>query len=222
MSASYHCDPLPNTSSLAQEEETLCGRILAVARHHARLFGIPTDDLEDCAMDFLERMLRAKHITAYLTIHQSHREAWLHRCAINHASNYRRSLSRRRSHEVPWPTTCDVDEAFSLTEFIDDSPGPEVRVLTREFWQRADSVVGGLRPDHKRCFVRHYLFLEPVREIAARDQKSQAAVSKTLQRARKRLRVVAERMGITEGDMRTYLVCVPRAAPKGAEVGGHA
>src|SRR5437016_2091098 len=116
----------PSPSSATTEDATIWDRVLAVARHHARRFGISADDVEDCAMDFVERMLDKDRRATYLTLPLDHRDAWLHRCAMNHACNFSRGLSRRRHREVPWPAACEVDqdEAFLPRELVDDSPGP--------------------------------------------------------------------------------------------------
>ena len=63
-----------------------------------------------------------------------------------------------------------------------------------------------LPPIMSELLVRHHLHGECVRDLAASCDRTPAAVELILFRARRRMRVHLERMGLTEAELRAYVI----------------
>src|SRR5258708_2651403 len=74
-------------------------KLTRVGRYHAVREGVPRAEVDDCEVTFVERMLLQGLARAH---HQGSacREAWLQKCAQNHARNYRRHITRRERRHV--------------------------------------------------------------------------------------------------------------------------
>lgn len=76
-------------------------RLFSLAQHEATLAGLSECDGQDCAQAFVCRILDKPHRLQCS-------EAWLRRCALNYALNWRRSMQRRQRRETSWPPASDA------------------------------------------------------------------------------------------------------------------
>jgi hypothetical protein len=73
-----------------------------------------------------------------------------------------------------------------------------------EFWKRLAPALAGLTPMQQRLLVG-YLHGEPVSALAGATGRTPHACSQALQRVWIRLRGAAERSGLTQRELRSYL-----------------
>jgi len=180
--------------------------LLKLARSVARRRGLTHEDAEDCAAEFAERMLARPECAAHVGPDGHCFPAWLHRCAENHATDFCRAKLRLAMREQAWPETAPHDGPPLARDRADDAPTPEAQLLRKEFWQRLTAALGRLPPLMRELLVRHHLHGECVRELADSCGRSPESVELILFRARRRMRVTLERMGLTEAEMGTYIV----------------
>jgi RNA polymerase sigma factor (sigma-70 family) len=186
--------------------EDLWWFLLRLGLAHARRRGLTREDAEDCAMEFVARMLREKgrplpaDRTGYCFA------AWLNRCARNFAEDFCRRKERLVQHETAWPESQRSDETSVTWECTGDAPSPEHGALQGEFWSRVMAAIERLPPVMRELLVRHHLHGECIRELATAFSRKPCAIEQTLFRARRRLRVLLEGMGLTEPELRAYIV----------------
>lgn len=73
-------------------------------------------------------------------------------------------------------------------EFISSPDSPEREAESREFVSALDGFLGRLKQKPRRVFVQRYWYLLPVKEIAADNSMSEAAVKMMLSRTRAELK----------------------------------
>lgn len=183
-------------------EPELLDDALRLAQRCSRRAGLNAEDAEDCAAQFVERMLTASPPT-------SNAGAWLRRCARNHIVDYMRARGRRLTHECRWPETISGSGQSVASDFPDGAPGADANLLRDEFWRCLMAALAQLDPVPQQIFLRHHLNGDSVDDLAAAFDRTPHAVDQTLLRARKRLRTVLERQGLTEAELLQYLAVAP-------------
>ena len=184
---------------------------LRVSRYHAAQMGMTSDDIEDCAMEFAEHMLFNQERRGKELPSAECSSAWLHRCARNHAIDYRRSLLRRCSRQVSWSGSDGSDVVGDLP---DTAAGPDDVVLYREFWEIVQSGFEQIGDTAQDLFVQRYVHNRRLRDLAICADRSEQAIEQALRRIRRRIRVLLERQGVLEANLRAYLVaCTATGGP---------
>ena len=182
-------------------EPKLLDNAFGLAPRYGQRAGLTAEDTEDCAAQFAERMLTASPP-------DSHVEAWLRRCARNHVVDCVRALRRRQAHVCPWPQARDGDDSAEL-DCAGNEPGTDAGLMQDECWWHLMRALAKLEPIPQQIFLRHHLNGEPVQDLAVAFDRIPHAVEQTLLRARKHLRAALERQGLTESELRQYLVVTP-------------
>jgi DNA-directed RNA polymerase specialized sigma24 family protein len=168
------------------------------------------DDAEDCALEFVERMLLRQDWRVLGPIKANTGrgalpeepvvEAWLLRCAANFAHNFRRRGWRIAARELPWPERENSDGARSPWEGPADPNTPELLLLRTELERQVQASVGRLTSMQQDLFERHVLREESLQEIAQALGRSPHALSQALLTLRRRLRGLLERQGVDEAE----------------------
>jgi len=175
--------------------------ILQLVYRQARGLGLSREDAQDCAQEFLLRLL--SHPSA-------HRESpsWLHRCIHNFACNYLRGIVRRRATEQRAADSGHVRGA--RTGLVPSAqPGPRTIVMQKDFTTQIRSLLTQFTADQQDLFVRYHLRNQDLSRLAARQGRSLHALQQSLYSMHKRLaRLLIER-GWSENDARQLFV--PRA-----------
>lgn len=181
---------------MAGESAAANRQLYLVAYSQARHRGLGREDAQDCAMEFVQRLVKLSPRPAGLDS-----PAWVMRCAQNHAISFARSLQRRRKHEQAAAPTPPV---------ATPGPGPKTLALRRELWQQLFAVLKQLTPLQRELFVRYHIRQQSIAHIAARCNKSPHAVAEGLSHARQRLAVLLRDAGWTEADARALFQSAPR------------
>ena len=187
-------------------------RALIVARRCARREGLSPDDADDCATEFVVRMLHRYEPKQLLTARTLTSAAWLYRCARNHAIDFRRARARLEQHEscALCALCTDVRTAVPAGGAA-CAPEPDRQFLRSDCLCRMTDAINQLSHVQRQLFLRHHLGGEPILNLAADFQRSPHAVEQTLHRARHRLRLLLEKQGWSE---RELLACLaPHRAP---------
>ena len=200
------------------ECDAICQHVIQVVSVRARRWGLSGEASEDCALEFVERMLlhddwrplhpaQASASSGSESGSRQYRvsEAWLRRCADNFVHNVRRRWERISRNEQPWPQWSALESIEAPGELPSQSESPEQALLRGEFEQRLYASVRQLTPAQQELFERHFLGDETVADLAATTGRSAHAVSQALLTIRKRLRGLLERQGIDELAAREYL-----------------
>lgn len=216
--AGSHPSRAPGTQFWREEhaQTAMCRRVLHVAENQAYRQGLRGEAAEDCALEFLERMLltddwRALHppereqTARPQTPQEPSSEAWLRRCAGNFARNARRRDVRLSRRERVWPEWRDDEGEGPSWEPAAPQESPEARLLRGELARRIETAVRHLTPAQRELFERILVDGEPVGEVAASLGRTPHAVSQSLLTLRQRLRAQLERQGLDERDVREYL-----------------
>jgi len=188
------------------DTEAQAWQLFSVARQQALRFKINRDDADDCAMEFVVRLLGDQHPVFA--------DSWLRRCAVNHAKNYRRAQLRRQAKHLPWPDLVwskGNSETGVPGEFAATGPGPDECLLCGEFWSRLRILLSCLQPLPRQLFLRHHLGGESYPELGAATGKTPDAVRMIVSRAEACLLRVLSRQGTTEAHLKEYLF--PRIGP---------
>lgn len=183
-------------------EPKLLGDALVLVRRYGRRAGLDVEDAEDCAAQFVERMLM-------ISPPASGAGMWLRRCARNHAIDCVRAQKRRLTHECCWPETVSDGGQPSAWDYPDGRRDVDADLMRDEFWQRLLVALAQLDLVPQQIFLRYHLDGDSVVRLAAAFNRTPHAVEQTLLRARKRLRAVLERQGLTEAELLQFLAEAP-------------
>jgi RNA polymerase sigma factor (sigma-70 family) len=197
--------PIDQEDEDALESDSFAHLLLRVARFHAGRRGLTADEAEDCAVAFVERMLRKAGQAVPRELPGHCFAAWLHRCAANFATSYCRARAPLGQNECPWPETLDANGSRQPWDCADNALTPEASLLREEFWRRMTAALEQLSPAMRELLVRHHLHDECIQEIAVSSGRTPHAVEQTLVRARRRQRAILERMGLSEPELRVYI-----------------
>lgn len=193
----------------------------------ALALGLTNDDAEDCAMEFVLQVLIVGGERLMWPPNQEHVEeggynqAWLRRCALNHARDWHRRLRRGQTHEQGWPDAGAVGGDLTLSgaltdaatwESPDPSPGAESILLQAECRQQLLTGLACLGAEARDLLVRHHMAGEAVQDLATGSGRTIGATDQALWRARGRLKAILERQGVAAEDLLAGL-----AAPEQSE-----
>jgi RNA polymerase sigma factor (sigma-70 family) len=179
-----------------QDLHSILPKMFRLGRFHAVREGVPLSELEDCETTFVERMLLiAEEPEFYMS--SVLREAWLHRCARNHARNFRRHIFRRDRQCV---SISALHEQVAREKEASEKQSPEFLLLRNHTQSTLDTAFGGLIPEMQRVLLSHYMLGLTASEIARRSGKSTHAVEQALYRARRLMRGQLAQQGVSASD----------------------
>lgn len=189
-------------TSIKKEQIEIILLLGRTGRRHALREGVPSGEVEDCEITFVEKML-LQHEGEVRTKIAGNQWAWLHLCARNHARNFLRDVRRRDLRGLLLEIEeIDGDWINALQAEAKMAPDPEATLLRTELWAVIARSIDALIPSVQDMFLRHYLMGESIRSLAERTGRTPHAVEQALYRARKGLQSSLLRLGLTEGEIR--------------------
>lgn len=164
----------------------------AIAFFQATRLGLLREDAQDCAMDFVARLLGSGNTLPACST------AWLNRCARNHASNYARNVGRRQQKEKSWTERYGEDGDRLAQAHASATPGPKTLTMRKEFWRQVAAALTHLTPAQRDLFVRYHLRNESLQNLSLRYHRTPHALEESLSNIRKRLAVLLSSQGWTD------------------------
>jgi RNA polymerase sigma factor (sigma-70 family) len=158
---------------------------LVIGRQHACILGLANDDREDCAMEFVHKMLI---YTPPPLATPEEVDAWLHRCARNHTYNFQRAQRIRLRHLSPSVEFPDHEEGCASASLPNLTASPLHQMLLQDFWAQIERFLSPIRPQVLTLFIRFYKEGWSVQELATQTGRTPNAVEQSLARTRARLR----------------------------------
>lgn len=168
-------------------------KMISLGRFHAMREGVPQVELEDCEVTFVERMLLRG--VARGSAGSGLSDSWLHRCAQNHARNYRRHLNRRQGQCVSLHT---LREQWVTEQDAVEKQSPETVFIRKDLQISIGHIVQRLIPEVRSMLLSHYVMGRTAAEIATTSGKSPHAVEQALYRARNVMRKELRREGVEQ------------------------
>jgi|SRR5579872_4670580 len=168
-----------------------------IGGHHALRAGLTREDVEDCAITFVERMFLRNETLLRARLSDGSVQ-WLHVCARNHARSFRRASDRHRRY-----IATDVELCTGMESTGGVSPGqgdPTAGMIRSERWESVAACIDQLSPALQELLIRHYFLDESCQDLAARTGRTPHAVEQALLRARKRIKALLLRRGLTAAD----------------------
>lgn len=183
--------------------------LLALAVGQARRLGMQPDDAQDCAMEFVLRLVR------YYPQLQNVPQALAQKAAYHQAVTYKANLARRQRRECGYTEeiTSPPLEVLQIGHPASISD-PCLLVLRKTLWAEVDRAIAQLTVLQRELFVGFHLRYQSVAEIAARVGRTPHAVYEGLLSARRRLAVLLQRAGWTASEVRQLFQTSFRAVPR--------
>lgn len=177
----------------AAQREMWWGRLYEAGLKGAAWAGVSSQDVPDCALKFTYRLLEKGEDRVKTKLAEPYADAWLTRCAVNFARNYRKQvLTEQRKCSLVGREGEDGDSPACTGR--DSAPSPEVLTLRACFLADARAVPG-LTQEQQDLLNRRFLLGQDRKTISAALGISLAAVDMRLARLEKRLPGLLERMG---------------------------
>jgi DNA-directed RNA polymerase specialized sigma24 family protein len=176
-------------NSLDACAQEIVDKMIHLGRYHAVREGVPQSDVDDCELTFVENMLLSGANWASPTAKPC--DTWLHRCAQNHARNFRRSVVRRDRRFV----SLGAHHLRSLREGLIDAETPESLLLRKHVRKSIDGAVAQLVPEVRSMLYSHHVQGNSAPEIALQSGRTTRAVEQALYRARRSVKSQLSRQG---------------------------
>ena len=173
---------------------SLCHRMIEFVVGIANKNGMSHDDIENCALSFVEHMLQKTDIAQSKSLR--FRTAWLYRCAENWVRNELRRQRRQLHREIL--SLSDAPHLFFEQDQL-------TNLLCQEFSDRLFLGVSLLSAASQRLFVDFYILNYSCREIADATGRSENATRQSLWALRIRLRKLLTNEGFDEVEAVDYL-----------------
>ena len=177
---------------------------LRLAYMYACRLGLSHEDAQDCASDFRLHLLR--NSPACLDS-----AAWLHRCAHNFASNYRRSQQRRQLRERRYSEQAGVNTA-AAAEPRYAGAGPKTLTLRNALWEQVLTTLRQFTPEQRDLFLRYHLRQQNLAQLAERTGRTPAAVTQAIYHIHRRLARLLLAQGWTVTEARQFVCSTPPPA----------
>jgi RNA polymerase sigma factor (sigma-70 family) len=187
-----------NGSSFPLSDTLFIIACLVARRNH-----VPRQDIQDCALSFVEHALKQE--AERLDSPEPRSLTYWKQAAENWAKNYRRNTERQRHREIEWPRTEDEDGSTVSFDPSDRQPGPDGEICRHELRQWFEKAMEELKPEQKELFIRRILNGESLQVLAVETGRTPDAVRKIVYRACHHLRSYLERHGFDAGEASDYL-----------------
>ena len=192
---------------LSQLTSEYCDHLQEIARFHAHRNWIDAQDREDCVGEFVLHVLLLHQTQQHKGNDRQFPAAWLNRCAANHAVDFQRRRRRLARHESGIVSD-DVDE----THYADAAPSPEAQALAKEFFYCLQREVYTLTPMQRDLFTRLIVNDETASEAGLTTGRTTQAILQSRSNLCRQLRVLLERHGVSEADLREYVMLIGRVS----------
>jgi RNA polymerase sigma factor (sigma-70 family) len=140
-------------------------------------------------------------------------EAWLRKCARNHALNFIRAKLRRQVHEIPLESLTSAD-AEPSSDIAPACTNPSAMAVKTELTVVLASSLAELTEAQQEIVQLRYIEGLSCHEIGDTTGRTPHAVSQALVTAKKRLRSLLESNGLTSADADEYLGIIHSASKK--------
>ena len=174
--------------------DDLCCKMIELITRIGSKSGVNREDLEDCALSFVEHMLRKAENGLHYAPPPP--ESWLYRCAENWVHNEWRRQRRQAYRESL--VLLNETPSYRADDYM-------TSLLRQEFFDRLFMGVFILSPANQRLFVSFYLMDHSCQEIADATGRTENAIRQALWALRVRLRKILETQGLTEAEASDYL-----------------
>jgi hypothetical protein len=170
--------------------ETYLPYLKRVGRQFAWSEGVHPNDVDDCEITFVERMLFVypRNLRENLILG---RTGWINVCARNHAKNFKRNATRhgRRTDSVK-------EQSLQFCEIEESKGDPETRSVRTVMFNDLLACIDCLKPEVREILIRHHVLEESVADVAAACQRTVSATEQALFRGRKAVREHLGRKGL--------------------------
>jgi RNA polymerase sigma factor (sigma-70 family) len=179
---------------------------------HAVQFGLSPEDADDCAGGLVARILGIGKETIEEVQRNGSFTAWRDVCMRRHIVSYCREVARRRWAMLPDAASLEAGGGQVISS---DHPGisPETGVLQGEFRDRFAAALAQLASPARDVVIRHVIYGESIRDLAAALGRKPHAVSESCSTALRRIRAILRRQGMTDEEVGEYLALFERARP---------
>jgi|SRR5579871_5041220 len=190
-------------------EEGLGSTLYSIGLKCARQLGLRSVDAEDCAMEFVLKMLR----------HDSRCEPgrgtstssrWTYRCAMNHTRNFHRAVKLRQRRHCEWPFRSDTEGEGEPGDWPALQLSQDAYLLNGELWSIIENALTVLPTYTRLLFIDRYIHDMTIERLALFHGCSTNAIEQALLRARRRLKKQLVLQGYNETEIRDYL-CITLA-----------
>lgn len=182
-----------------------CLLLRRFAQERARRAGVLTEDLDDCAAEFVLKMfLLYKGQRESKLMYVSH--AWVCRCAEHHAIDFRRREASRHEHEARLLPDWAEGSACAC-----HARTPETECWAKEYQAQISSIIACLTPSQQDLFMRLIVREDTVAEAACATERTPQAIRQSRFNLFRQLRKLCERRNVTERQLREYILLIERA-----------
>jgi hypothetical protein len=170
-----------------------------IGRSHGERIGIHENDLDDCAITFVERMvlLHENKLRQNLANGSFY---WIHTCAKNHALAFQDTLNAIKWRHIPLRDPRASARMRIRRERLRMAHHPEHCVVRSYLLGEVVSCIECLKPEIQELLIRRYLLGEPIREVAASTGRSIHAANQALTRAKMTIRGHLDRRGLVNSE----------------------
>ncbi len=167
---------------------------------------VPGSLVQDCAVEFLERMIlvEERYPAAGWPLYE--RPEWVAVCITHHVIDYKRRLASRAAHEVCW---ADLPGAL-LSNLVAPGRSPEADALAEELGLLVARALTRMPSDQRRLFAQHHLRHLSIASIAEETGQEEGCVAMRLFRIRERLRRLLYGAGLDDDTVEEYLRLLKR------------
>jgi RNA polymerase sigma factor (sigma-70 family) len=190
------------------ELENLSSDILEIARRCALRRHVLGEDSEDCALEFVARVLDQpdRFLLPDPQIPGAYLRAWIVCCADNWAKDFHRKRQVIQKYEEAWPQTSAQDGDVWQWDCPDCTAMPERMAFQGEFWEQISKALAELDAFPRKCFREYYLEGKCLAHIAEECERTPNAIKMILARARKRIHAFLQRQGWTAEELFSLVV----------------
>ncbi len=189
-----------------KHDETFVQEIIRVVRAQAILHHVPTDELDDCVLDFLPGEVSRQGGDDLVSLDDEAlgkaAETWCRRWA------YCSRTRRHRETQLYGPDGCA--ESGPAGRLASHERGPEELVQAADLSDRLLAPLSQLTAGQRRLFVRYYLDQAGLADLAEETGRSSHAIRQAIYAIRKRVKRIIECAGMDEGEIHECLSLLDR------------
>jgi DNA-directed RNA polymerase specialized sigma24 family protein len=174
----------------------------AVVYSCARKEGLPDVDAEECAMEFLSKMLIQEGMAGIAALTASPEKLQQRAQAFARRWAFRRRRKCRR--EVSYEEIEKAERDGARGALVSPEPGPETLVMVADLMDEILAALSELAPDRQSLFVRCCLEDRRLVDLQEETGRSADALWHALVLIRKRLQKVLEGRGLSAAEIAEY------------------
>jgi hypothetical protein len=174
--------------------DVLIPRLGIIGRQAAIRVGVHPNDLDDCEITFVERMILLNDAKLKSTVNDGS-FVWINVCARHHALNFLRDVSRYGRKVV----SLEISTRRNFRDVLQQND-PQSSIIRSSLFDEISDCFEDLKPEVKEMLIRHVLLDEPVAVVADSLGRSRNATDQAMFRAKKNIREHLERKGLDMSD----------------------